>query len=78
MNNLSHAIWVETLKARRSKMPPLTALAFMLAPFAGGFFMFIMKDPELARRLGIISLKAQIVAGSADWPTRWKTCHWKN
>ena len=69
MSNLKQAIWVELLKARRSKMPLLTALAFALAPFAGGFFMFIMKDPELARNLGIISMKAQIVAGSADWPT---------
>ena len=50
-------------------MPLLTTLGFMLAPFAGGFFMFIMKDPELARNLGVISMKAQIVAGSADWPT---------
>jgi ABC-2 type transport system permease protein len=69
MSNLPHAIWVELLKARRSKMPLLTALGFSLAPFAGGFFMVVMKDPDLARRLGIISAKAQIVAGSADWPT---------
>jgi ABC-2 type transport system permease protein len=69
MINLSQTIWIETLKARRSKMPLLTALAFMLAPFAGGFFIFIMKDPDLARRMGVISLKAQIIAGSADWPT---------
>jgi ABC-2 type transport system permease protein len=69
MSNLRQALWVELLKARHSKMPLLTALAFALAPFAGGFFMFIMKDPELARNLGIISMKAQIVAGSADWPT---------
>jgi ABC-2 type transport system permease protein len=41
----------------------------MLAPLAGGFFIFIMKDPELARRMGVISMKAQIVAGAADWPT---------
>jgi ABC-2 type transport system permease protein len=30
--------------------------------------MVILKDPELARRLGLISAKAQIVAGTADWP----------
>jgi ABC-2 type transport system permease protein len=69
MSNLPYAIWVELLKVRRSKMPLLTALGFSLAPFAGGFFMVVMKDPDLARRLGIISAKAQIVAGSADWPT---------
>jgi ABC-2 type transport system permease protein len=69
MNNIPQAIWVELLKARRSKMPLLTALGFSLAPFAGGFFMIVMKDPDLARSLGMISAKAQIVAGSADWQT---------
>lgn len=69
MSNITQAIWVELLKARRSKMPLLTALGFLLAPFAGGFFMIVMKDPDLARRLGMISAKAQIFAGTADWPT---------
>lgn len=69
MSYLAQAIRVELLKARRSKMPLLTALAFSLAPLAGGFFMIVMKDPDLARRLGMISAKAQIVAGGADWQT---------
>jgi ABC-2 type transport system permease protein len=69
MNNLAQAIWVETLKARRSRMPLLTALGFMLVPFVGGFFMLILKDPDLARRIGVISAKAQLTAGSADWPS---------
>lgn len=69
MTNLMSAIWVELLKARRSKMPLLTALGFSLAPFAGGFFMIVLKDPDLARRMGMISAKAQIIAGSADWQT---------
>jgi ABC-2 type transport system permease protein len=50
-------------------MPLLTLLAFSLAPLAGGFFMFVLKDPDLAQRMGMISAKAQITAGSADWPT---------
>lgn len=69
MNNLGQTIWVELLKVRRSKMPLLTGLGFSLAPLAGGFFMIIIKDPDLARRMGMISAKAQIVAGSADWQT---------
>lgn len=69
MNNIMQAIWVELLKVRRSKMPLLTVLGFSLVPFVGGFFMIVMKDPELARRLGMISVKAQIMAGSADWQT---------
>jgi ABC-2 type transport system permease protein len=69
MNKLWPAIWGELLKARRSRVPLVTVAGFSLAPFAGGFFMIVMKDPELAHRLGIISAKAQIVAGAADWPT---------
>jgi ABC-2 type transport system permease protein len=69
MNNLRQAIWVETLKARRSKMPLFTTLGFMLIPLVSGFFMIILKDPDLARRVGLISAKAQLMAGSADWPT---------
>jgi len=69
MKNILQAIQVEILKARRSKMPILTLLGFSIAPFAGGFFMIILKDPELAKQMGMISTKAQIVAGVADWPT---------
>lgn len=68
MTNLGQAVWVELLKARRSRVPLITLLAFALAPLAGGFFM-VVKDPTTARRLGMISAKAQLVAGSADWPT---------
>lgn len=69
MTNFRQALWVELLKARRARMPLITALGFALAPLAGGFFMIVMKDPVLARRMGMISAKAQIMAGSADWPT---------
>jgi ABC-2 type transport system permease protein len=69
MNNLSQVIWVETLKFRRSKMPLLTMLGFLMVPFMGGFFMIILKDPEFARRVGLISAKAQLMAGAADWPS---------
>ncbi len=69
MSNLAPTIWVEFLKARRSKIPWLTLLGFSLVPFIGGFFMIIMKDPDLARRMGMISAKAQIIVGSADWQT---------
>lgn len=69
MNNLAQAIWVEFLKARRSKMPFITALGFSMVPLGGGFFMIVLKDPEMARRVGLISLKAQLTMGAADWPT---------
>ncbi|MEZ4518548.1 MAG: ABC transporter permease [Chloroflexota bacterium] len=31
--------------------------------------MIVLKDPEAARQLGIVSTKAQIVAGEANWAT---------
>ncbi|MFN2223131.1 MAG: ABC transporter permease [Chloroflexota bacterium] len=67
--NLAQAIWVETLKFRLSRMPLLSLLGFLLVPLIGGFFMIILKDPEFARRVGLISAKAQLLAGTADWPT---------
>jgi ABC-2 type transport system permease protein len=63
------ALWAEFLKARRSKVPWLTALGFSLAPLVGGLFMIILKDPERARSMGLISAKAQLTVGVADWPT---------
>ncbi len=63
------ALWAEALKARRSKVPWLTALGFSLAPLMGGLFMIILKDPERARSMGLISAKAQLAAGVADWPS---------
>ncbi len=69
MNNINGAVWVEFLKARRSKMSWATVLGFMFLPLAMGFFMIVIKDPELARRVGLISAKAHILAGAPDWPT---------
>lgn len=67
MKNLTAALWAETLKARRSKVPLISAFGFSFAPLAGGLFMIILKDPEAARSMGLISAKAQITIGSADW-----------
>lgn len=66
---LSDAIWIESRKALRSRLPVATALGFLLMPLVVAFFMVILKDPEFARRTGLISAKAQLMAGTADWPT---------
>ncbi len=52
----------------RSKVPFFTALGFSMAPLAGGLFMIILKDPEAAKSLGLITTKAQLLTGTADWP----------
>ena len=67
MNGFLSALWVETLKLRRSKVPFIAAIGFCIAPLAGGLFMIILKDPEAAKSLGLITTKAQIMAGTADW-----------
>jgi ABC-2 type transport system permease protein len=69
MNNFAQAIWVETLKARRSRLPWITAAGFAILPLVGGLFMLIIRDPEFARRAGLISAKAELTMGAADWPT---------
>ena len=61
------ALRVEFQKMRRSKTLWLTVFGFILATGIGGLFMFILKDPERARQLGIIGAKAQVFGGSADW-----------
>src|SRR5687767_11211599 len=69
MNGFLASLWAETLKARRSKVPLLASIGFTLAPLMDGFFMFIMKDPERAREMGLLSVKAQLAMSTADWIT---------
>jgi ABC-2 type transport system permease protein len=69
MNAFFAALWAEAIKAYRSRVAGLTAAAFLIFPTVAGLFMFILKDPEQARAMGLISVKAQITAAVADWPT---------
>ncbi|MBN2499530.1 MAG: ABC transporter permease [Anaerolineales bacterium] len=69
MRNLENTLWIETRKALRSRLPLVTTAGFLIIPLVDVFFMVILRDPEFARSLGLISAKAQLVAGSADWPT---------
>jgi ABC-2 type transport system permease protein len=65
---MREALWTELLKARRSRLPWLTAAAFALTTGVGGLFMFILQDPRRARSLGLLGTKAEIAGGPADWP----------
>jgi ABC-2 type transport system permease protein len=68
MKGLRSALWVEALKSWRSTLPLWISIGFCIAPLMGGLFMIILKDPEAARSMGLISAKAQLTAGTADWP----------
>lgn len=69
MNAFFSALYAESLKAFRSKVPLFTTLGFLILPMIGGLFMVILKDPEAAKSMGLIGTKAQLAAGVADWPT---------
>lgn len=66
MSKMTTCVLIEGKKFFKSKLPLITILAFSLVPFVGGFFMFVLKDPNLAESLGFISTKAQIM-GTANW-----------
>ncbi len=68
MKTLADMIWIETRKVLRSRVPLFTALGFLMMPLIGALLIFIYKDPQLARQLGLLGTKANLVVGSADWP----------
>lgn len=67
--DLRAALWAETLKARRARMPAVTLAGFALAPLMGALFMKILLDPAWAARFGALTTKAQFSAAHSDWPT---------
>jgi ABC-2 type transport system permease protein len=69
INELKPALRVEYKKALRSRTLWITALGIVLIGAITGLFMFILKDPEQARRLGLLGAKAQFLGGKADWPS---------
>ena len=66
---LRSALATEFLKSRRSRIPWGVAIGFTLAPLVTSLFMVILKDPDRARSLGLLGTKAELAAGTADWPT---------
>ena len=69
MNSFTSALWAEVLKLRRSKVPLFTAIGFSIPALVGGLFMIILKDPAQAQSMGLISAKAQLAVGVAEWAT---------
>jgi ABC-2 type transport system permease protein len=70
MADLSNMIWIELRKALRSRMPLFTALGSLLMPLGIAFLIFVSRNPEISRKLGLISAKANLTAYySTSWPT---------
>lgn len=68
MNSLPDLIWVELRKAFRSRMPLWTTLGSLFMPLGMAFLILLAKNPDVSRKLGLISDKANLIAYSAtDW-----------
>jgi ABC-2 type transport system permease protein len=69
MKNFMNMLWIETRKAWHSKMPLFTAAGSLFAPLGFAFLLFVSKNPEISRKLGLISTKATLMADTAaNWP----------
>ncbi|UOQ43636.1 ABC transporter permease [Halobacillus salinarum] len=62
------ALTTELLKIIKSKMIWITLAALTLGPLMSAFFMFVLKNPDLAESSGLLGAKAEI-AGEANWPS---------
>jgi ABC-2 type transport system permease protein len=68
MHNLSDMIWIELCKAIRSRMPLWTALGSLFMPLGVAGLIALARAPDLSRKLGLVSAKADLMAYSAtDW-----------
>jgi len=63
-------IWIEFRKVIRSRMPLWIGLGSLFMPLGMAFLIFVAKNPELFRKLGLVSAKANLIAYTAtDWPS---------
>ena len=61
-------IWIEFRKALRSRVPLWTILGSLLMPLGVAFLIFVARNPVISQKLGLISVKADLVSYSAtDW-----------
>ncbi len=69
MSNLSNMVFIEWRKAIRSRIPYWTSVFAAFLPMAIALMVLISRNPEISRKLGILSAKADLIAFSAtNWP----------
>jgi ABC-type transport system involved in multi-copper enzyme maturation permease subunit len=66
MKNITEAFIVEFLKTRKSKILLITIIIFIFIPLMIALMIFIARNPEIARKLGLIGMKAKMF-GENDW-----------
>jgi ABC-2 type transport system permease protein len=68
MTVLCDMLRVEFRKAVRSGMPLWTLLGSMLMPLGIAFLIFVSRNPDVSKQLGLVSAKADLLAYAAtDW-----------
>jgi ABC-2 type transport system permease protein len=66
MENISAAFYAEFMKTRKSKILLATIIVFTIIPLMMGLMMFVVRNPEIASKLGMIGTKAKMF-GENDW-----------
>src|SRR5512136_2073840 len=70
MSALADMLWVELRKVYRSRLPIFITAGSLVLPLGIAFLIFIARNPEISRNLGLVSAKANLTAYTAtDWPT---------
>ena len=64
MKSLRAALFAEILKLRRSGIFWITVIMFIVIPLMMGLMMFVAKNPDIAKKLGLIGTKSAIFAGT--------------
>jgi ABC-type transport system involved in multi-copper enzyme maturation permease subunit len=59
----------ELLKLKRLPVTWVLAIIYSIAPLMVGFMMAVLKNPDLASKMGLLTAKAEMTIGGADWPT---------
>jgi ABC-2 type transport system permease protein len=69
--SFSAVVATEFLKLRRSKVTWMSFLIYSVMVLMAGFFMWILKNPGMAGKLGLLGQKANFALGgqSLDWST---------
>ncbi len=65
MLHLTDTIWIEFRKAIRSKVPFWSVVGSLFMPLAIAFLIFVARNPEISKKLGLISVKADLLTYSA-------------
>ncbi len=69
MDILRNMIWVEWRKAIQSRIPLWTTIGSIFLPVVIALMILISKNPEISRKLGVISAKADLIGLAAtEWP----------